>query len=158
MAYTDGFTYISGPYDLRRFNVLSTATFLKGAPVMMNGARLIIEASSATAPYIAGIAQNNAASSIYGTEILVLVPNEQTVFAAKVQTGVAASALSAGQAYALEKAGNHIRIDTDSQATPKVMIVPRGDGTTIDSTDSTVHVVFLKDVIAPFGSNASAAL
>lgn len=158
MAYPNGFHYVSGPYDIRRFNVLSTATFLAGNPVMLSGARVCIEASSATAPYIAGIAMNDAADSIYGSEILVLVPNEQTVFAAKVQTGVAASALSAGFAYATEKSGNYIRVDTDSQATPKVMIVPRGDGTTIDSADSTVFVSFLKDVIGPYGSNASAVL
>jgi len=158
MAYPDGFTYISGPYELRRFTALSTATFKGRNPVMLGGTRTVIEASVATAPGIIGIAMNDAANSIYGGEILVMVPNEQTVFATKVQTGVAASALSAGQAYNLEKAGDYFRVDTDSQASAKAVIVPRGDGTTINSADSSVFVQFMKDWIYPFGSNASQTL
>ena len=159
MAYPDGFTYVSGPYELRRFNILSTATFKARNPVMLGGARTVIEASVATSPGIIGIAQNDAANSVYGGEILVLVPNEQTVFATKVQTGVAASALSIGAAYNLEKAGDFFRVDTDSQASAKAVLVPRGDGvTTINSADSSVFVQFLKDWIYPFGSNASQTL
>ena len=158
MAFPLGFTHISGPYELRRFNILSTATFKGRNPVMLGGARTVIEASIASAPGIIGIAQHDAASSIYGGEILVMVPNEQTVFATQVQTGVAASALSAGAAYNLEKAGDYFRVDTDSQASAKVVIVPRADGTTINSADSSVFVQFMKDWIYPFGSNASQTL
>lgn len=154
MAYPDGFTYISGPYEMRRMNILSTATFVGRNPVSLNGARVVIEATAINGSVI-GVAQNDAASSIYGGEILILVPQENTVFATKVQTGVAASALSAGIAYAIEKSGNFLRVDTDSQATAKVIIVPRGDGTTVDSADSSVFVQFLKDVLTPFASNAS---
>lgn len=154
MAYADGFTYISGPYELRRMNVASTATFRARNPVSLNGARDVIEATAINGSVI-GVAQNDAANSIYGNEILVLVPQENTVFATKVQTGVAASALSAGIAYAIEKSGNFLRVDTDSQATAKVIIVPRGDGTTADSADSSVFVQFLKNVLTPFASNAS---
>jgi len=154
VAYPDGFTYISGPYEMRRMNILSTATFVGRNPVSLNGARVVIEATAINGSVI-GVAQNDAASSIYGGEILILVPQENTVFATKVQTGVAASALSAGIAYAIEKSGNFLRVDTDSQATAKVIIVPRGDGTTVDSADSSVFVQFLKDVLTPFASNAS---
>ena len=84
MAYPDGFTYISGPYELRRFNALSTATFKARNPVMLLGARTVGESSAATNPFLIGIAQNDAANSIYGGEILVLVPNQATVFATKV--------------------------------------------------------------------------
>lgn len=154
MAYPDGFTYISGPYEIRRMNILSTATFLARNPVSIDGSRRVIEATAINNT-IFGVAQNDAASSIYGAEILVLVPNEQTVFATKVQTGTAASALSAGFAYALEKAGNYLRVDVDSQATAKVQIVPRGDGTTINSADSSVYVQFLQASLAPFASTTS---
>src|SRR5262245_29787853 len=143
---------------MRRFTVASTATFKGRNPVMLSGARTVIEASVTTSPGIIGIAQNDAANSVYGGEILVLIPNEQTVFATKVQTGVAASALSAGAAYNLEKAGDFFRVDTDSQASAKAVLVPRGDGTTINSVDSSVYVQFMKDWIYPFGSNASQTL
>ena len=154
MAYPDGFTYISGPYDLRRFQVLSTATFKARNPVTVDGSKRIAEATAASTS-IAGIAQNDAANSIYGNEILVLIPTEQTVFATKVQTGVAASALSANLAYNIEKSGDYLRVDTDSQASARCVIVPRGDASTINSADSSVHVVFLKDLLSPFASNAS---
>jgi hypothetical protein len=158
VAYPDGFTYVSGPYELRRFNVASTATFKARNPVMLGGARTVIEPSVTTNPGVIGICLNDAASSIYGTEILVLVPNEQTVFATKVPTGVAASALSAGQAYNIAKSGDYFRVDTTSQASAKVVIVPRGDGSTINSVDSSVFVQFAMNWIYPFDSNASQTL
>ena len=154
MAYPDGFTYVSGPYDLRRFQVASTATFKARNPVSLGAARTVIEATAINGSFI-GIAQNDAANSIYGNEILVLVPTEQTVFATKVQTGVATSATSAGFAYAIEKSGDYLRLDSDSQATAKVIIVARGDGTTVASADSSVFVQFLKDLETPFASNQS---
>lgn len=157
MAYPDGFTYVSGPYDLRRFVVTSTSTFVARNPVILSGARTVIE-SNATRPYIIGIAQNDAASSIYGSEILVHVPTEQTVYATKVATGTAASSLSAGLAYNIAKSGNYFRLDVSSQASACAMIVPRGDGSTINSADSSVYVQFLKDFLGPFASNQSSAL
>jgi len=156
VAYPDGFTYISGPYDLRRFQVLSTATFKARAPVSLGGARTIQE-STASNLYIAGIAMNDAANSVYGSEILVMIPNEQTVFATICDTGLAASALSAGFSYNFKKSGNNFRLDTASQATARVTIVPRGDGTTLDSTDSSVYVQFLQTFVYPFASVASTA-
>lgn len=158
MAFPLGFTYISGPYELRRFNILSTATFKGRNPVQLGGARTVIEASVTTSPGIIGIAMNDAANSIYNGEILVMVPNQETVFATQVQTGVAASALSAGQAYNLEKAGDYWRVDTDSQASAKAVIVPRGDGTTINSADSSVFVQFMANWLYPYSSTASQTL
>ena len=158
MAYPLGFTYISGPYEIRRFNILSTATFKGRNPVQLGGARTVIEASVATSPGIIGIAMNDAANSIYGSEILVLVPNQETVFATQVQTGVAASALSAGAAYNLEKAGDYWRVDTDSQASAKAVIVPRGDGTTVNSADSSVFIQFMANWLYPYSSTASQTL
>ena len=154
MAYPDGFTYVSGPYELRRFNVLSTATFKARVPVNLSAARVIQE-MPIVSNYITGIAMNDAANSIYGSEILVMVPNEQTVFATITDTGLAASVLSQGFSYNIKKSGNNFRLDTASQATARVTIVPRGDGTTIDSTDSSIFVQFLQTFIYPFASVAS---
>ena len=157
MPFSDGFTYVSGPYEVRRFNVLSTATFKARAPVSIGGARTIQE-STASNNYIAGIAMNDAANSIYGSEILVMIPNEQTVFATICDTGLAASVLSAGFSYNFKKSGNNFRLDTASQATARVTIVPRGDGTTINSADSSVFVQFLQTFVYPYASLASTAL
>ena len=160
MAYPDGFTHIQGPYELRRSTLSSTATVRAGNPVTFSDDRTIIEAASDTTA-IYGIIQHNAADSLGGSLVnaaLILVPTECTVFAVKLQTGVATSATSPGQSYGIEKSGNYFRLDTDSQATPMVTIVERGDGTTVDSADSTVYVQFLKDRIAPWGSNASVSI
>jgi hypothetical protein len=55
----------------------------------------------------------------------------------------------------LEKSGNYLIGNEDSQTSPLVTIVPRGDGSTLDSADSTVYVHFLGNALSPFGSNAS---
>ncbi len=154
MPYPDGFTYVSGPYEIRRFNVLSTATFKARVPLEMGPARTVRE-SITSETFLVGIAMNDAANSIYGSEILVMVPNSQTVFATICDTGLAASALSAGFSYNYKKSGNNFRIDTASQASARVTIVPRGDGTTINSADSSIHVQFLQNFIYPYNSNAS---
>ena len=72
MAYPDGFTYVSGPYEIRRFNVLSTATFKARVPLEMGPARTVRE-SITSETFLVGIAMNDAANSIYGSEILVMV-------------------------------------------------------------------------------------
>ena len=159
MAYVDGFTHVEGGYNIRWSTVSSLATFRRGNPVMYEAeSRTIIEfTSDATAIY--GIAQANAADSIGGPLagiVPIAVPMEDSVWATKVQTGVAASALTIGQVFDLEKSGNFFRVDVDSIASGRVILIERGtSGAAIDSADSSVHVQFLKDFQAPFGSNAS---
>lgn len=159
MPYVDGFTHVEGGYNIRMSTVSSGATFLRGNPVMYEAeSRTIIEfTSDATAIY--GIAQANAADSIGGPLagiVPIAVPHEQSVWATKVQTGVDASALTIGQVFDLEKSGDFFRVDVDSIASGRVILVERGtSAAAVDSADSSVHVQFLKDNIAPFGSNAS---
>ena len=154
MAYPDGFNYVSGPLRYVLSTVSSTATFVARVPVTLNDDRSVGEAASDTTALF-GIAHHDAADSIYAGKCLIEVPTEQTVYAVKVQTGVATSALSIGQSYGIEKNGNYLRVDTDSQATPFVTLVPRDDGSTCDSADSTVFVTILGDKLGVFGSNAS---
>jgi len=154
MAYGNGFTYVEGPIKYVRSTVSSTATFKGRNPVTLSDDRTLIEAASDTTA-IFGIAAHDAANSIYAGSCLVEIPTAQTVYAVKIQTGVSGSAVSAGQSYNIEKSGNYLRLDTDSQSTPLVTIVPRQDGSTIDSADSSVFCHFLGDVIGVFGSNAS---
>lgn len=154
MAYPDGFNYVSGPLRYVLSTVSSTATFVARVPVTLNDDRSVGEAASDTTALF-GVAHHNAADSIYAGKCLIEIPTGQTVYAVKVQTGVATSALSIGQSYGIEKSGNYLRVDTDSQATPFVTLVPRDDGSTCDSADSTVFVTFLGNKLGVFGSDAS---
>lgn len=162
MAFPNrGFQYVQGTYELRRSAVSSTATFKAGNPVTLSDDRTLIEADSDSTA-IFGIAQNDAGDSLAGAGNTglcnVLIPYPDTVFEVKIETDVAGSALSIGQSYNIEKSGDYLRVDVDSQATPFVTIVPRGDGSTLDSANSTIYVQFLKDKIGVFGSNASVVI
>lgn len=157
MAYPNGFNYVSGPLRYVLSAVSSTATFVARVPVTLSDDRTLIEADSDSTA-IFGIAHHDAANSIYAGKCLVEVPTEQTVYAVKVQTGVATSLLSIGQSYGVEKSGNYLRLDADSQATTYLTIVPREDGSTCDSADSTVFVTILGDRLGVFGSNASISI
>lgn len=156
MAYPDGFSYVGGPFEMIWSDVSSTATFLARNPVTYSDDRTLIEATSDVTA-IVGVAQNSAVDSLAGRsgKCLVLVPTRDTVFATKIQTGVATSATSAGQAYNLEKSGDYLRLDSDSQTTPVVQIVGDQYGTTVRSADSSVFVKFLGNVLGGYGSNAS---
>lgn len=138
-----GFRPVRGRFDdIREFNTASAATFQQYAPVTFDGARNLIEATSASTA-IVGIALSGSTNSFPAGKVQVLIPGPDTVFECKVQTGVATSALSIGQAYNIEKATNNLRIDPDSQASALVEIV----GLPKVSTDSIVEVQFLRNVI-----------
>lgn len=154
MAYQDGFTYVSGPIKYVLSVLSSTCTVRGRNPVTLSDDRSVIEAKSdSTAIY--GIAAHNAADSIIPGYMLVEIPTPETVYAAKVQTGVAASQLSVGESHGIEKSGNFLRVDVDSTQTQMVTIVPRGNYATHDSNDSSIFVHFLGNVLGVFNSNAS---
>ena len=158
MAYPPGFNYVSGGFTLRRFPVSSTLTFVKRNPVSI-GANGVVSQFSEPAVSIAGIAMSDSSESesVAGVNtVLVGIPCEDTVFAVKVQTGVATSALTAYNAFNLELATEHWRVDTDSTVTKWVQLVPRGDGT-VDalSVDSTVNVQLMLGKSEPFRSTTT---
>ena len=158
MAYPNGFSYVKGPVEFVLSTLSSTCTVRARNPVTVGGlGRTIIEAAS-TSTTIYGIAVHDAADSIYPGKMLVEIPTPGTVYATKIQTGVATSLTSAGQAYGIEKSGNYLRLDADSAQTALIKIVPRGDYTTVDSTDSSVYVQFLGNALGVFHSNASVTL
>lgn len=162
MAIQDGWHYVKGPiYGMIWSDVSSTATFKAFNPVSLGLGHAVEETLTSDYTAIFGIAQNNAADSLPGIgagKTLVLVPTPQTVFSIKVDTDAPASELSAGQAFDIEKRGNYIEGDEDSATTPFVVVVPRDDWSTIDSTDSSVYVNILGNRIGPIGSNASGAI
>ncbi len=147
MAYLDGFNYVRGPKRYQWSDVSSTATFLAFNPVTLSDDRTLIEATSDTTA-IYGIAQNDAADSLPGVmtgKTLVQIPEPETVYATKIQTGVATSVVSLGQSYGIEKSGDFLRLDTDSQTTAMLNIVGDDQGNTINSVDSSVFVRWLGD-------------
>lgn len=149
MAYQPGFTYVSGPLSIREFNLASTATVRANNPVMLNGASDIIE-SLATAQTLAGFIQHDAANSVPAGKCLVVVPTERTIFASIVTGGVAASTVSSGATLGHAKTGNNFYVTT-SPTTAIYVVVPREDGSTIDSTDSSVWVQVIGQQHRPFG-------
>ena len=152
-SYGNGFQYVSGTHKTFWSTVSSTATFKAGNPVQYGLGRTLTEADS-QATMIVGIAQHDAANSIIAGQILVLAAYPDTVFASKIATNIAGSALSVGQAMDLTKSGNFVR-PANSRVTPAVVIVPREDGSTIDSTDSSIWVQFLGVKFGPYASSAS---
>src|SRR3990167_6889886 len=128
-SYADGFTWVKGPGMVPdTFLSLTswTATFRAGAPVLRDAIGYMVEAAS-DATAISGIAAHNAASSVYAGKCLIQKIRPGDIWATKIQTGVAASALTIGVSYGIEKSGNNLRMDTDSGTTPFVTIVARED-------------------------------
>ena len=158
VAFPNGFSYLQGPWELRLLPVSSVSTFAKRNPVFMDGSGRVAQ-FVAGADSIVGIAMSDSSQSesVRGVNhVLVGIPQENTVFVTKVQTGVAASSLTAGQAYNIELNAEHFRLDVDSTTSKIVRIVPRGDGSSDAlSVDSTVYVQFTRNVLKPYGSIAS---
>lgn len=153
--YPAGFNYVSGPWEMRLFPVHSTSTFVKRNPLSVDGSGRVIQYAAGNTSVV-GIAMSDSSQSesVAGVNcVLVGIPGVDTVFAVKVQTGVATSSLTAYQAYNLEINTEHLRVDVDSTVTKIVQIVPRGDGTSdARSADSTVNVRFVRGILEPFGS------
>jgi hypothetical protein len=155
MGYQNGFTYVSGPMPKVVLSTISSVCTSKGRnPVTLDARGYVIEATSDTTA-IYGIIQHNAVDSLYPGKCSVEMPDQRTVYAVKVQTGVAASLFTIGRSYNIEKSGDHMRLDTDSQTTPLITLSPRDNGAVIDSTDSSVFVTFLGNALGVWGSNAS---
>lgn len=151
-----GFRYRSGPYKIRRYLTTSATTFRGGQLVTFLSAATSNEVGevAGTGNTLVGVAVSTANSygsigSDVSNYVEVLVPEEDTVFESKVTT-VATSNYTPGAVFDFEKFGNYHEITTSAN-TPFVVIVPRDDGTTVDSTNSTVLVCFLKTRLEAHG-------
>lgn len=161
MAYPPGFNYVYGPSRMQYFPVSSTATFVARNPVSF-GDSGVIEQYADGLDNVVGVANSDSSQSldIAGTKVVpVLVPQEDTVFAAGVQTGVASSSLTVYNAFNLEVATEHLRVDVDSTDTKVVQLVPNQAGVCdANSADSTVFVSFVQSMLQPFGSISTVIL
>lgn len=146
-----GLRPIRGDWTYRQYTTLSTATFQKFAPLSHSSGNLnsLKEYVAGANEKIVGIAMSGSTESFPTGKILVAIPGFHSSFVAKVQTGVAASALSHGACYDLEKSANNFRIDTDSTSSMVCMIT--GD---FDSATSEVEAEFIH-LMTGIGSNLS---
>jgi len=151
MAYPKGgFWYVSGPSSIRAFNLNSAATVKAAMPVRVNGAGDIIE-SQGTDSILAGFIQHDAANSVPPGKCLVLVGTPTTVFAGTAAAGVTASKASSQLTLGMFKSGNSWFLDASgSTVSALFVIVPREDGSTLDSTDSSVWVQIIQAQSSPF--------
>lgn len=145
-----GFAYVSGPSSIRAFNLNSAATVKAFMPVRMNGAGNIIE-SQGTDSILAGFIQHDAANSIPPGKCLVMVGTPQTVFVGTAAAGVTASNASSQLTLGQFKSGNSWYFDASgSTVSALYVIVPREDGSTLDSTDSSIWVQIIQAQSSPF--------
>lgn len=148
-----GFAFqpVRGNWELRLMDTASAATFGKGCPVTFNTARTLQEPTTGS-PNIIGIAMHASVDSFPAGKVLVAIPMDATaVFTAAIETDVASSAISVYQSYTIEKSGNTLRVDVDSQASAFVQLVGPTKNGSLDATQisetSRVEAVFLPSII-----------
>lgn len=104
-----GLVPAKGTWEYRWFDVLSTATFLKGSAVQFDAAYRVKEYSS-TDSSVLGIAMQNSVNSrvLAGgrTQVMVAIPTPNCTAYSDVTIGVTQSSLSPGKHVALAKEGN----------------------------------------------------
>jgi hypothetical protein len=152
LAYIKGaFTYVSGPLFIREFNLNSAATVKQGMPVRLNGAGNLIE-SQGTDSILAGFILHDAVNSVPSGKALVAVPGDgRTIFVATAAAGVTASLASSGLTLGQIKSGNSWFLSASgSTVSAMYVVVPREDGSTLDSTDSSVFVQVIGNLADPF--------
>ena len=149
-----GFAFrpVRGNWEYKLLDTASAATFGKGCPVTFNTARTLQEMTTGS-PAILGIAMHRSVDSFPSGKVLVAIPQDNSAVATcDVQTGVVVSALSIYQSYTIEKSGNTLRLDTDSQASAFLQIVGPTLNGTLDSAQisatSRVEVVILRGILA----------
>lgn len=154
MAAIQGFVYVSGPVFIREFNSQSTATFAAFQPLMLSNTGNLATESAGTVSSIIGFSMHRAIDSVPAGKTLVSVPADRTIYSSICSNNVAASALSSGATIGMVKSGNTFYLQS-SAATALFVVVPREDGSTIDSTDSSVWVQVLGNNQRVFGQQSA---
>lgn len=155
MAYPQGFSYVKGPLILQEYNQASASTFNIFSPVMIDSTGSIIE-SLATSGYITGFSTSLSSNSVPKGKCLVFQPNERTVIASICTTGASAANVASGSTGFHVKSGNtyfFVPSGVSAFGTNLYTVVPREDGSTIDSTDSSVWLVVNQANLLPFGQS-----
>ncbi len=137
-----GFVLGTGDWHIRQFNTTSTATFIKGCLVSLNGARTVIEYDSTLSHYL-GIAMQNSVNSTPPGKVLVAIPRPGCTAYADAFTGMGQSAVSIGHAMGIAKLGNYESyITTLATSVFSKVVTIVGP---IDSASSRVEVAFIQN-------------
>lgn len=138
-----GFTPSSGPWQIEEFTTNSSATFLKGSLVALNGARQVVEYASTLSHYL-GIALQDSVDSLPATKVQVAIPMPGCTAYADVAPGVTASVSSIGHAMGVGKRGDYMSFVTTHGASvfSKIVTVL---GPIITSPVSRVRVAFIQN-------------
>lgn len=145
-------------WTAQRFPLASTCSAKKGSLMMLDGTRAAAEYVS-TSSHFLGIITHDSVNSLPTGYCTILVPSVDARAMVDVPTGVAASALSLGQAYAITRFG------TDPQpcsflttlATSVFSRVITVTAPCVTSPVSRIEVAFIRNE-ALFGSNSSVSI
>ena len=142
-----GFQPIRGNWEKVALPVASAATFQRWAPVDYDGARNLIECTSAST-FVVGVALSPSTASFPSQLsvngplvncVTVAIPMDFSAVArASILSTVVASAISIGQCYNIDKLANNLGVDVTSQLSALVYL----DGN-FDSAYSTIDVRFV---------------
>lgn len=147
-------------WTLQRFPLASTASFLKGSLVKLDGARNCAEYTSVDSQYL-GVSTHASVNSLPQGFAIIAVPSHADARAMiDVPSGLAASALSLGQAYGITRFG------TDPQPCSTLTTLATSVWSRVvsitgvldnSSGNSRIEVAFIRNE-ATFGSNSSTSL
>ena len=106
---------------------------------------------------LAGFILHDAANSVPSGKCLVQVGTPTTVFAGTAAAGVTASTASSQLTLGQLKSGNSWYFTASgSTISALYVIVPREDGSTLDSTDSSIWVQAIQETVSPYGMDVTA--
>lgn len=146
-------------WQTQRFPLASTCSAKKGSLVKLDGARNVAEYTSVDSHYL-GVIEHDSVNSVPQGYATVMIPGPSARAMIDVPTGIAASALSLGQAYGITRFG------TDPQpcsflttlATSVWSRVVAITGTIDNSSgNSRIEVAFIQNE-ALFGSTSSVSI
>jgi hypothetical protein len=136
----EGLTPARGDWEYRLFNTASAATYAKGNLVALNGARDVVEFTSAMSSHL-GIALSASTASLPVGKVLVAIPRPGCTAYSDVTTSFAGSALSIGEVYSIGKHGNLNSYITTRASVFSSVVEIVGP---LDSATSRIEVAFVQ--------------
>lgn len=149
----EGLTPARGDWEQRRFDTASAATFAKGCLVALNGARDVVEFTSAMSSYL-GIALSASTASLPAGKVTVAIPRPGCTAFSDVTNNYTASALSVGQVFTIGKHGNLMSYISNRASVFSSVVEIVGP---LDSDTSRIEVAFVQ-LGATFYSVSSTSL
>jgi hypothetical protein len=146
-----GFVLSSGPWVIRQFDSLSTATFKKGDLLKFAVGRTVTAYASDSSSYV-GIAMHDSVNSLPAGKVLVGIPIDGCTAYADVSAGITSSSLSFGHAHTVCQQGDHLSVITTlaTSVWSKVVTIVGP----IQSATSRIEVAFIKNTSAIWSTSS----